>query len=66
MSRFWDWLAVSYVISSRKGQVLRRFPTLSQEKAESFAYSMRQLSLKARSVVRDMDPPVRGHRNLTP
>jgi dynein light chain roadblock-type len=49
------------VISSKKGQVLRRFPTMSQEKAEHFAATMRQLSLKARSVVRDLDPPVRHH-----
>lgn len=53
------WLGVvRYVISSKKGQVLRRFPTMSQEKAEHFAATMRQLSLKARSVVRDLDPPV--------
>eukprot|EP00952_Eustigmatos_sp_NYUAD-ZCMA_P009764 40293-Eustigmatos_ZCMA.PRE.1 len=47
----------SYVICSKKGQVLRRFPTLTQEKAEHFSSTMRQLSQKARSVVRDLDPP---------
>jgi hypothetical protein len=38
--------------------VLRRFPTMSQEKAEQFAMAVRQLTVKARGVVRDLDPPV--------
>ena len=46
------------MICSKKGQVLRRFPAMSEEKAEHFATAMRQLSHKAQSVVRDLDPPV--------
>eukprot|EP00904_Undaria_pinnatifida_P005412 jgi/Undpi1/1/HiC_scaffold_1.g00001.m1 len=45
-----------YVICDMEGQVLRRFPTMSQETAEIYAEAMRHLALKARGVVRDVNP----------
>ncbi|CAM9704591.1 unnamed protein product, partial [Discosporangium mesarthrocarpum] len=45
-----------YVICDMEGQVLRRFPTMSQETAEIYAEAMRHLALKARGVVRDLNP----------
>ena len=45
-----------YVICNRMGNVLRRFPAMSQEKAEQFADSLKHLAWKARSTVRDLDP----------
>ncbi|CAM9328567.1 unnamed protein product [Choristocarpus tenellus] len=45
-----------YVICDMGGQVLRRFPTMSQETAEIYAEAMRHLAFKARGVVRDLNP----------
>ncbi|KAG5187945.1 hypothetical protein JKP88DRAFT_184906 [Tribonema minus] len=45
-----------YVICDMQGQVLRRFPTMSQETAEMYAASMMHLAHKARGVVRDLNP----------
>jgi len=45
-----------YVICNREGQVLRRFPSMSQEVAELYAKSMLQLATQARGVVRDLNP----------
>lgn len=39
-----------------QNQVLRRFPTMSQETAEIYAEAMRHLALKARGVARDLNP----------
>lgn len=47
-----------YVICNKNGQVLRRFPTMSQEAAEKYAQAMIGLSFQARSVVRDLNPKV--------
>ena len=46
----------NYVICNKQGQVLRRFPTMSQEDAEKFARCMISLATQARGVVRDLDP----------
>ena len=48
-----------YVITNKKGQVLRRFHTMSEEKTEAMAATMRQLAVKAQNVARDLDPSVR-------
>lgn len=48
----------SYVITNKKGQVLRRFHTMSEKKAEAMAATMRQLAVKAQNVARDLDPSV--------
>lgn len=45
-----------YVICNRMGNVLRRFPAMSPEKAEQYAESLKHLAWKARSTVRDLDP----------
>ncbi|CAM9449863.1 unnamed protein product, partial [Chrysoparadoxa australica] len=45
-----------YVICSMDGQVLRRFPTMTQETAELYATALQHLAAKARGVVRDLDP----------
>ena len=47
-----------YVITNKKGQVLRRFHTMSEDKAEAMAATMRQLAVKAQNVARDLDPSV--------
>jgi len=47
-----------YVIASKDGQVLRRYPTMPQETAEAYADAMGQLVFKARSTVRDLNPRV--------
>lgn len=47
-----------YVITNKKGQVLRRFHTMSEEKAEAMAATMRQLAVKAQNVARDLNPSV--------
>jgi dynein light chain roadblock-type len=47
-----------YVICNKQGQVLRRFPTMTQEKAEQYSEAMMSLSSQARSVVRDLNPKV--------
>ncbi|KAM3575615.1 hypothetical protein VYU27_002486 [Nannochloropsis oceanica] len=45
-----------YVITNKKGQVLRRFHTMSEERADAMAATVRQLALKAQNVARDLDP----------
>ena len=45
-----------YVICNKQGQVLRRYPTMTQEDAEMYAESMIKLAYQARSAVRDLDP----------
>ena len=45
-----------YVICNKQGQVLRRYPTMTQEDAETYAHYMMSLANQARSVVRDLDP----------
>ena len=45
-----------YVICNKQGQVLRRFPTMTQEEAEKYAKSMISLVTQARGVVRDLNP----------
>ena len=47
-----------YVICDKHGQVLRRFPSMSQSSAEHYAKSMMELAFQARSVVRDINPKV--------
>jgi len=47
-----------YVITNKKGQVLRRFHTMSEDKAEAMAATMRQLAVKAQNAARDLDPSV--------
>ncbi len=50
------------VICTAEGNVLRQFPNMPQEKADSFALSTKDLTNKARGVVRDLNPKeVRGH-----
>lgn len=44
------------MICNKQGQVLRRFPTMTQEKAEQYSEAMMNLSSQARSVVRDLNP----------
>lgn len=46
----------NYVICNKQGQVLRRFPTMSQEEAEKYARCMISLATQAGGVVRDLDP----------
>ncbi len=49
------------VICTAEGNVLRQFPNVSQEKADSLAMSTKDLTNKARGVVRDLNPKeVRG------
>ena len=45
-----------YVICSKEGQVLRRYPSMTQEAAEKMAASMMRLAEQARGVVRDLSP----------
>lgn len=47
-----------YVICNKQGQVLRRFPTMSQDVAMQYAESMMSLASQARGVVRDLNPKV--------
>lgn len=47
-----------YVICNKQGQVLRRFPTMSQENALQYAECMMSLASQARGVVRDLNPKV--------
>lgn len=49
-----------YVICNKQGQVLRRFPNMSVEDAETYAHTMNALTNQARGVVRDLNPHVRG------
>lgn len=48
-----------YVICNKQGQVLRRYPNMSLERAEHYASTMISLTSQARGVVRDLDPKVR-------
>ncbi|CAM9901395.1 unnamed protein product, partial [Hapterophycus canaliculatus] len=45
-----------YVICDMEGQVLRRFFSMAPATAEIYAEAMRHLALKARGVVRDVNP----------
>jgi dynein light chain roadblock-type len=45
-----------YVICNRQGQVLRRFPNMSIEDAETYAHTMNALTNQARGVIRDLSP----------
>ena len=54
-----------YVISNKQGQVLRRFPTMSQDLAEKYSASKISLASQARSVVRDLNPKVPLLRDTT-
>jgi len=45
-----------YIICDKKGQVLRRLPSMTQAQAEVYAQKMTSLSKKARGVVRDLNP----------
>jgi dynein light chain roadblock-type len=47
-----------YVICNKQGQVLRRYPSMTQEIAEKYAESMMSLASQARGVVRDLNPKV--------
>mmetsp|Transcript_3001 Transcript_3001/g.12135 ORF Transcript_3001/g.12135 Transcript_3001/m.12135 type:complete len:103 (-) Transcript_3001:87-395(-) len=47
---------IGYVICNAEGTVLRRFPTMTPEQAESYLVAMRRLAAKAGGVVRDMNP----------
>ena len=47
-----------YVICDKHGQVLRRFPSMSQSSAEHYAKSMMELAFQARSCIRDINPKV--------
>jgi dynein light chain roadblock-type len=51
-----------YVICNKQGQVLRRFPTMTQDDAEKYARTMISLVTQARGVVRDLNPKV-NHTN---
>lgn len=51
-----------YVICNNAGQVLRRFPSMSQETAALYADTMKALATQARSVVRDLNPRVRRQK----
>jgi len=46
----------SYIIASKRGQVLRRFPTITADEAQKFSDILKILVFKGRSVVRDLDP----------
>lgn len=48
-----------YVIANKSGAVLRRHPLMTKEEAELYALSMKELSVKSRGVVRDLNPKVR-------
>ena len=45
-----------YVICNKQGQVLRRYPTMTQEDAEKYASSIIALATQARGVARDLNP----------
>lgn len=45
-----------YVIADRNGNVLRRHPQMQLSEAEKYAAYMKELTTKARGVVRDLNP----------
>ncbi|KAJ0393594.1 hypothetical protein P43SY_001153 [Pythium insidiosum] len=45
-----------YVIADRNGTVLRRHPQMQLADAERYATYMKELTTKARGVVRDLNP----------
>lgn len=45
-----------YIIADKHGAVLRRHPLMNQDDAERYAISMKDLTVKARGVVRDLYP----------
>jgi dynein light chain roadblock-type len=45
-----------YVIADRNGNVLRRHPQMQVAEAEKYALYMKELTTKARGVVRDLNP----------
>uniref|UniRef100_K3WBK1 Dynein light chain roadblock n=1 Tax=Globisporangium ultimum (strain ATCC 200006 / CBS 805.95 / DAOM BR144) TaxID=431595 RepID=K3WBK1_GLOUD len=45
-----------YVIADRNGNVLRRHPQMQLAEAEKYATYMKELTTKARGVVRDLNP----------
>ena len=46
----------AYVIADRHGNVLRRHPQMQLAEAEKYATYMKELTTKARGVVRDLNP----------
>jgi dynein light chain roadblock-type len=51
-----------YVIADKSGAVLRRHPQMQLAEAERYAIYMKELTTKARGVVRDVNPKV--NRNI--
>lgn len=49
----------AYVIVNNEGEVLRKMPGLTTEKAKEYGDEIMKLAKKARHVVRDLDPKVR-------
>lgn len=48
-----------YVIMNNEGEVLRKLPGMSNEKAREYGEEIYSLARKARHVVRDINPTVR-------
>ncbi|RHY62513.1 hypothetical protein DYB38_002490 [Aphanomyces astaci] len=48
-----------YVIADKNGSVLRRHPHMDPANAERYSTYMKELTTKARGVVRDLNPKVR-------
>lgn len=48
-----------FVIIDNKGQILRKHPDMSKEKAEQYGTLVKRIADKARHVVRDLEPEVR-------
>jgi dynein light chain roadblock-type len=51
---------VGYIIADKTGAILRKHPSMNQELAEKYSPLMKDLTVKARGVVRDVDPKVRS------
>ena len=51
-----------YVIVNNAGEVLRKLPSLSTERAKEYGDEVMKLAKMARHVVRDLDPKVCAHR----
>eukprot|EP00499_Haloplacidia_sp_CaronLabIsolate_P005004 CAMPEP_0196771406 /NCGR_PEP_ID=MMETSP1104-20130614/1671_1 /TAXON_ID=33652 /ORGANISM="Cafeteria sp., Strain Caron Lab Isolate" /LENGTH=100 /DNA_ID=CAMNT_0042141525 /DNA_START=10 /DNA_END=312 /DNA_ORIENTATION=- len=45
-----------FVIIDNKGQILRKHPDMSKEKAEQYGTLVKRIADKARHVVRDLEP----------